>query len=112
MMSLMPTAMPRSGPAFCARGVFGMADKRADGFFVRADRFERKRDGGIRGEIAGIDAALKFGEREHGHRFLWRAYRFYGPDVDRTSGCVPRVFVMAGLVAAMLASGMVRIQTG
>ena len=61
---------------------------------------------GIGGKIAGIDAALEFGERDHGHRFLWRAYRFYGPDVDRTSGCVPRVFVMAGLVPAMLASGM------
>jgi hypothetical protein len=98
-------------PGVLRAGVFGMAHKRADGFFVGADRFERKRDGGIRGEIAGIDAALKFDEGKHGHRFLWRAYRFYGPDVDRTSGCGPRVFVMAGLVAAMLALGMVRIQT-
>ena len=38
-MSLIPTAMPRSGPALCARGRSDLADKRADGFFLRADRF-------------------------------------------------------------------------
>ena len=39
-----------------------MADKGADGFFVRSDGFARLRDGGIGGEIAGIDAALEIGK--------------------------------------------------
>jgi hypothetical protein len=98
-------------PGVLRTGFLVPADEGADGFFVRTDRVERQRDGGIGGEIAGIDAALKFGEGEHGHRILWRAYRFYGPDLDRTSGCPPRVFVMAGLVPAMPALGMVHIQT-
>ena len=34
-------------------------------FSCAADRFERLRDRGIGGKIAGIDAALKFGERDH-----------------------------------------------
>ena len=65
MMSLMPTAMPRSGPAFCARAISVVADEGADGLFVRVDCFERLRDRGVGGKIAGIDAALEVGERDH-----------------------------------------------
>jgi hypothetical protein len=39
-----------------------MADKGADGLFVRSDRCTRLRDGGVGGEIAGIDAALEVGK--------------------------------------------------
>ena len=42
-----------------------MADEGADGLFMRTDRFTRLRDGGVSGEIAGIDAALEVGERDH-----------------------------------------------
>ena len=39
-------------------------------FVLRADRFQRLRDRGVGGKVAGIDAALEFGERDHGQRFL------------------------------------------
>jgi hypothetical protein len=39
-----------------------MADEGADGLVLRADRFQRLCDGSLRREIAGIDAALEFGE--------------------------------------------------
>ena len=42
-----------------------MADEGADGLFLRIDRFQRLRDRGVGGKIAGIDAALEFGERDH-----------------------------------------------
>ena len=42
-----------------------MADEGADGLFMRTDRFQRLRDRGVGGKIAGIDAALEFGERDH-----------------------------------------------
>ena len=48
MMSLMPTAMPRSGPAFARADVPVAADEGADGLFMRADRFRAT------GAIAGI----------------------------------------------------------
>ena len=65
MMSLMPTAMPRSGPG--ARGVrmIGTADKGADGLVLRPDCFQRLRDRSVCGKVAGIDAALEVGERDH-----------------------------------------------
>ena len=55
-----------------ARDFRVMADKGADGFFLRADRLQRLGDGGIGGKIALRDAALKVGERDHGHRSLRR----------------------------------------
>ena len=42
-----------------------MADEGADGLFMRTDCFTRLRDGGVSGKIAGIDAALEVGERDH-----------------------------------------------
>ena len=39
-----------------------MADKGPDGLFVRGDGFTGLGDGGVSGEIAGIDAALEVGK--------------------------------------------------
>jgi hypothetical protein len=47
-----------------------MADERADGFVLHADRFQRLRNRRIGGKVAGIDAALDFGERHHEQHFL------------------------------------------
>ena len=55
-----------------------MTDKGADGLVLRADRLERLRDGRLGRQFAGIDPALKFGERYHGRYSLWRRDRFYG----------------------------------
>ena len=42
-----------------------MADEGADGLFMRTGCFERLRDRGVCGKIAGIDAALEVGKRDH-----------------------------------------------
>ena len=57
--------MPRSGPALCARALAIVADEGADGLFMRTGCFERLRDRGVCGKIAGIDAALEVGKRDH-----------------------------------------------
>jgi len=51
----------------CARRADGLVatDKGTDGLVMRADRLQRLRDRGISRKIAGIDTALKFGERHH-----------------------------------------------
>ena len=84
MMSLMPTVMPRSGPAVARADVRVMADERADGFLLRADRLQRLRDRGIRGQIALRYQALKVGERDHGH-YSGGMSRFYGARRNRAS---------------------------
>ena len=65
MMSLMPTAMPRSGPALARVHMIGTADESADGLVLCGDRFQRLRDRSVCGKVAGIDAALEVGERDH-----------------------------------------------
>ena len=85
-MSLMPTAMPRSGPAACRADVLGAADKGADGLSCAAIASQRLRDRGVGGKIAGSDTALKVGERDHGIVFLVRDWTgFYGARRDRAS---------------------------
>ena len=44
MMSLMPTAMPRSGPELAGADVLGPADEGADGLVSRLDRLAGLRD--------------------------------------------------------------------
>ena len=78
-MSLMPTAMPRSGPEPAARGfsarqtkapmVFSWASIAAHGFG----------DGGLGRKLAGTDAALEIGERDHGWHPPTKTDRFYEP---------------------------------
>ena len=65
MMSLMPTAMPAQRPGALRADVRVVADEGADGLFMRTDCFTRLRDRGVGGKIAGIDAALEVGERDH-----------------------------------------------
>jgi hypothetical protein len=45
--------------------IFVPADESADRLFMRTDGFERLRDRGVCGKIAGIDAALEVGKRDH-----------------------------------------------
>jgi hypothetical protein len=45
--------------------IFVPADESADRLFMRTDGFERLRDRGVCGKIAGIDSALEVGKRDH-----------------------------------------------
>jgi hypothetical protein len=47
---------------------FVATNEGGDGLFMRTGCFQRLRDRSIRGKLSGIDAALKFGKRDHGRR--------------------------------------------
>ena len=100
MMSLMPTAMPRSGPALTARALLSWQTKAPMVFSCAAIASSDWRDRSIRRKLAGIDPALEIGERDHGHFVSCRNLdRFYEALLDRTSGCAANLpLVMAGLV--------------
>ena len=67
MMSLIPTAMPRSRPGAGGADVVGPADEGADGLVVRLDGVKRLRDRRVSRKLAGSDPALEVGERDHRH---------------------------------------------
>src|SRR6266849_1632333 len=81
MMSLNAHGDAAQRPCTCRGDGLVATDKGADGFVMRADRFQRLRDRGIRRKIAGIDTALEFGERHPWHYFI--------PCGDRTAFTEP-----------------------
>src|ERR1700716_2134708 len=92
------------GPGACRADGFGTADEGADGFVMSADRFKRLGDRSSGRKLAGIDAALKFGERDHGCHSLKSAApllrSMWGSSKGMTAIRAIRFLVMRGLVRA------------
>ena len=65
MMSLIPTAMPAQGTTVDRHGTGVDMAEGADPVFPGLDQVEAVREGGLRSDLARIDAAQNVEKREH-----------------------------------------------